>query len=78
MTYASGPTAPTITIANASTTGTVSDTSITSVLVNGVSTPVTSGVFSLGLALGVGTRTYTIQATNAAGTTTRTVTVTVQ
>jgi hypothetical protein len=79
VTYTTGaPTAPTITIANASTTGTVSDPSITTVLVNGVSTPVTGGQFSLGLALGVGTRTYTIQATNAAGTTTRTVTVTVQ
>ena len=79
VTYSTGaPTLPTITIADASTTGTVSDASITSVLVNGVSTPVSNGRFSLPLALGVGTRTYTIQATNAAGTATRTVTVTVQ
>ena len=77
VTY-TGTGGPAVLFNNVSATGSVSDPTIASVLVNGVATPVTNGQFALGLSLAVGTRSYTVQATNGSGTTTRTVTVTVQ
>jgi hypothetical protein len=71
------PPPPTLGFGNATAVGTVSDTSITSVKVNGVTTPVTAGQFSFTLPLTTGTSSVTIEATNAGGTTTKTLTITV-
>lgn len=71
------PAPPAIGFGSATAVGSVSDTSITSVRVNGVATPVSAGQFSFTLPLTSGTRNVTIEATNAGGTTTRTITVTV-
>ncbi|MBI4693239.1 MAG: PKD domain-containing protein [Gammaproteobacteria bacterium] len=58
--------------------GTVSDPSVTQIVVNGTVIPVENGMFDVQVPVGTGTTTVTLQVTGTQGTVTKTVTIGVQ
>lgn len=71
-------TPPQITLSGGNLSGTVDDPSVTQITANGTPVPVVNGAFEVNIPLGQGTTQINLQATGSGGTTTKTVTITVQ